>query len=357
MSEYRSTTDRSGLAARLRQCRRGVALSHAKPDGDAIGSCLAMRRLLARFGADVEVWLIGPVESALRGVGADDPIRTIDPKAPFDAGELDEFDTILVVDTGTFGQVEPLAEALAARRDRIVGIDHHARGDESLAAVRLVDTSAAATTEIIAGLAEEFEVSLAPAGRGSVGEAIFVGLATDTGWFRFPSAGPRQFALAADLLGSGVEKDRLYAMLEQQGRPQRLALLGRALSSLEVLPWRGDASKGMAVMCLSSEDFRETGGVSTDTGGLVNEPLAVAGVVAAVLLSEPEAGLVRMSFRSAGADALPPGEAECGGAAIDVNRLAAQFGGGGHVAAAGARRRGSLAEVAAEVRAAIVATK
>ena len=354
MSAYRSNVDFPGLAMRLRAATRALALSHAKPDGDAIGSCLAARRLLAAHGAATEIALVGPIEPALGSLlRGEASVREIDPKAPPSAEELadwlDGFDTILVVDTGTYGQLEPLADALRPRRERIVGIDHHARGDETVAAMRWVDSTCASTTEIFAQLAEAMPVPLAPAGQGSLGEAIFVGLATDTGWFRFPSAGPRQFALAAKLLEAGVEKDRLYAMLEQQGRMERLAALGRALRSLEVVPFGGDARRGFAVMTLSQADFAETGANATDVGGLVNEPLAVAGVVASVLLSEPEPGLVRMSFRSAGAAALPPGLAAVACAAIDVNELASRFGGGGHVAAAGARERGSLEAIRAKV--------
>lgn len=354
MSEYRSSVDLPGLAARLRAAKRAVALSHAKPDGDAIGSCLAARRLLEAHGATTEIALVGPIEPALGSLlEGEDSWREIDPKSPPPAEELatwlDGFDTIVLVDTGTYGQVEPLAEALRSRRDRIVGIDHHARGDEAVAATRWVDSSCASTTEILTHLAEAMGVPLAPAGRGSLGEAIFVGLATDTGWFRFPSAGPRQFALAARLLEAGVDKNRLYVELEQQGRRERLAALGRALHSLEVVAFGGDPRRGFAVMTLSKADFAETGATATDVGGLVNEPLAVAGVVASVLLSEPEPELVRMSFRSAGAAALPPGLAATPGAAIDVNELASRFGGGGHVAAAGARERGSLEAIRAKV--------
>ncbi len=354
MSEYRSNLDPAGLAARLREAKRALVLSHAKPDGDAIGSCLAVRRLLEPIGVETQIALIGPVEPALGSlIEGESAVRIVDPKSPPSAEELAEwlgrFDTIAIVDTGTFGQIEPLAEAVRPCHDRVVGIDHHARGDEAVASRRWIDSTCASTTEMLAKLAEVLEVPLSPAGRGSLGEAIFVGLATDTGWFRFPSAGPRQFSLAARLLEAGVEKDRLYAQLEQQGRSERLAALGRALRSLEVVPFGGDPRRGFAVMTLSHGDFAETGATSTDVGGLVNEPLAVAGIVASVLLSEPEPGVVRMSFRSAGAAALPPGLAATSGAAIDVNELASRFGGGGHVAAAGARERGSLEAIRAKV--------
>lgn len=363
MSTYRSNLDLPGLAARLAKVRSAVVLSHAKPDGDALGSCLAMRRLLRHIGADAAVVLVEPIDPALRSTTADE-IETIDPKAGAasveDAMRRHELvDAIVVVDTGTFPQIEPLSDWVRSRHDRVIGIDHHARGDESVAAHRHVDASAASTTEILAGLAEAMGAPLDGGGPGSLAEAIFMGLATDTGWFRFPSAGAAQFSLASRLLDAGVDKNRLYALLEQQGRPERLEMLGRGLSSMRLVPWGGDDRRRVAVMHLDPEDFEATGASSTDVSGLVNEPLSLAGVVASVMLSEPERGLVRMSFRSAGAAAVEPGSAACDGAAIDVNELASRFGGGGHVAAAGARIKApmeeAIARVVAEIERGVVA--
>jgi len=353
MSDYASTIDLRGLAERLLATSRVMVCSHAKPDGDAIGSCLAVRRILGARGVEVEIVLCGAIEPALLSVVPPDAVTAIEASrgqvdlSPL--GDLDRFDAIVVVDTGTFPQLEPLAEVLRPRRDRIVGIDHHARGDVAVAATRYVDSSAASTTEILAAWAPLCGVTLDSGGAGSIAEAIFVGLATDTGWFRFPSAGPRQFLLAARLLGVGVEKDRLYAQLEQQGRPQRLQLLGRALASMRTVAWGGDQSRQVAVMTLARRDYEETGGLATDTSGLVNEPLALAGVVGSVLLTEAEPGTIRLSFRSSGAAAVPEGEAECRGAAIDVNQLAARFGGGGHVAAAGARLQVAMTDAVERV--------
>jgi nanoRNase/pAp phosphatase (c-di-AMP/oligoRNAs hydrolase) len=353
MSTYRSNVDLPTLAARLAEVRSAVVLSHAKPDGDALGSCLAMRRLLARSGATAAVVLVGPFDPALRSTSSD-AIELIDPRADEAAVRAalaphDEVEAIVVVDTGTYPQIEPLAAWVRERRDRTIGVDHHARGDESLAAHRHVDPSAASTTEILADLASAMGVAFDDGGPGSLAEAIFMGLATDTGWFRFPSAGARQFALAARLLEAGVDKNRLYALLEQQGRPERLEMLGRGLASMTLVPWGGDPRQRFAVMHLRTADFEATGAASTDVSGLVNEPLSLAGVVASVMLSEPEAGLVRMSFRSAGAAAVASGTAACDGAAIDVNELASRFGGGGHVAAAGARIKAPMEEAIARV--------
>lgn len=332
-SDYASNISIADAASRIRRASRILVTSHAKPDGDALGSAAAVVRAAAAVGVPAEIWIGGPIDPALLGAIAPTPVRECRPEGG-DATPAGEFDTIVVVDTGTYPQLEPLSAWLRSRRERVLGFDHHARGDEQVAASRIVDAACASTTELLVRLVEALGAPLGYGGsggdaRGSIAEALFIGLATDTGWFRFAAAGPRQFAIASRLLAEGVDKDRLYRELEQNQRPARLALLGRALASIETVPFGGEASLGVAVMTLARKDFEETGGQTLDTAGLVNEPLAVAGIAASVLLTESEPGRVRASFRSASAAG--------GGPAIDVNLLAARFGGGGHRAAAGAR--------------------
>jgi phosphoesterase RecJ-like protein len=359
VSDYRSNASIDTLAERFREARRILVATHAKPDGDAVGSALVIAGLAEAQGSACEIWVGGPIDPVLRNLAEPRPIHeglaaseTTPPRMP-----EGEFDLVVVVDTGTYPQLEPLSPWLQSRRQRTIGFDHHARGDESVAALRVVDTSCASTTELLTRLVDALGVPLERggdgAGRGTLAEAIFIGLATDTGWFRFASAGPRQFALAGRLLAAGADKDRLYTQLEQQQRPARLALLARALGSLERTPYGGDERLGVAVMTLSREDFVACGGSPLDTSGLVNEPLAVTGIVASVLLSEHEPGLVRASFRSSAAAGLEG--ARAGRYAIDVNELAARFGGGGHIAAAGARLRLGIVEARHTVTAAIAA--
>ena len=180
-------------------------------------------------------------------------------------------------------------------------------------------------------------------GRGSIAEALYLGLATDTGWFRFSNARVVEFALAARLLEAGVDKDAMHQVIEQSSSAARVRLQGCALSSLVFA--RGGS---IAFMRLRAADFAETGASIEEGSGIVNMPMEIAVVRASVLaVEDAAAGVVKLSFRSkpAGLD----------GGFIDVNELAAKFGGGGHVHAAGARMKGTLDEVVARVRAAVEA--
>jgi len=165
------------------------------------------------------------------------------------------------------------------------------------------------------------------AGVDGVAEALFVGLATDSGWFRYGNAGAEAFKLASRLLERGVDKSRLYQILEETHGPQRLALEARALASLEY--FRGGS---VAMQSLRMEDFQAAGASVEDLTGLVNTPMTVGPVRVSVLLSQSTPGMTKISFRSKPA---PPGGGQHD--FDDVNELANKFGGGGHVHAAGAR--------------------
>ena len=234
------------------------------------------------------------------------------------------------------------SEGLREHPALVVGIDHHANGSD-IAPCRVVQPSCASCTQVLVGVLDEMGIPLAAAGRSSrhsIAEAIFAGLATDTGWFRFSGADDRVFQLAARLLSLGVDKDGLYRMLEQGDAPGRLMLVARALRSVEFC-----CEGRVALMRLTPADFAETGTGVDDLAGLVNEPMSVATVEVSVLLTESEPALVKASFRSK-----PP--AARGASFVDVNHLAGRFDGGGHVHAAGARIGAPMDEAAARVRAA-----
>ena len=334
---YASTVTHAELAGRLRAAKRPFVTTHFKPDGDALGSVLALGRALRALGAEVDVALAGPIDRSILGLAGPGEHRhaahgTVEPAAGCDLA--------VVLDTGAWSQLEHCRDWLRANPSLVVGVDHHARGDD-VAPSRIVDASCASCTQALVPVLEELGAALGPGtrrARHTVAEALFAGLATDTGWFRFAGADDRVFALASRLLAHGVDKDALYRMIEQGDAPGRPLLTGRALGSLRYL-----CGGRLALMRLSRKDFEETGTRVDDLAGLVNEPMSVAEVEVSVLLVEAEGGVAKASLRSK-----PPQRA--GGPFVDVNHLAARFDGGGHVHAAGARVRGTLDEAAEAIR-------
>ncbi len=321
MSRYASTSDLASIAARLRSAAHVTILTHAKPDGDAAGSVLALARALRALGKHVDAFFTGAVEANLMSLALPGEVLLAPAVVPSLTTDL-----VVVVDTGAWSQVEPLHDFLRAMAGRVIGLDHHARGDD-IAGDRVVDVSLASATQLVVKLIDELGVPLVAPGataKFSIAEAVFTGLATDTGWFRFQNADAAVYALAARLLALGVDKIALYQRLEENWRPTRLGMMARALSSLT---FHQDGA--VALMRISLQDLAETGASSEDLGGFVNMPLAIGSVTMSIVLTEAEPNLTKASFRSKPSLGEVP--------TIDVNAFAARFGGGGHVHAAGAK--------------------
>lgn len=342
MSDFTYTTNTTieAIADRLRSARSVLITSHEKPDGDAIGSCAALARALRSLGIEVEVWLLGAVTPNLAALAEDLAPRHAPPDQPGP-----DHDLCVVVDTGAWTQLGPLADYLSTRRDSIIGIDHHRRGDD-IASMRFVDPTAASCTQVLVPLIDALGVPLHEGGDESgwfsIAEAVMLGLATDTGWFRFESFDALGFTLGARLMEARADKNRLIRLVEECDRPQRIHMAGRALSGARFL--HDDRA---VVMTLGQQDFAEVGARPEELSGIVNQPMSVAGVEVSVLLTQSEPGRVKGSFRSK--PPMEPGSSRY----IDVNQVAARFGGGGHIHAAGARFEGTLDEVVDLVQAAL----
>jgi len=248
---------------------------------------------------------------------------------------LPDADLVVIVDTGAWSQLGPMRKALESRVDQMLIIDHHLNGDVP-AAWRYIDGQAAAACEVLADLIEDLTGEYSRV----VGEALFVGIASDTGWFRFSNTRPQTHTLAAKLLEQDIDQAELYGKLEQNERAQKLKLMIRALDSLELV-----AEERAAVMVLRAEDFNQTGATVEDTDRFVDLPQVVGSVQLVVLITQPpnpDNKLNGLSFRS------KPGHN-----AVNVSLLAQQFGGGGHARAAGAKVAGSLDPLIDQVKTAI----
>ncbi len=334
-----------------------LILTHAKPDGDALGSVLALLHTMRGLGRQAHGVLVPPVTHALGHLpGADLLDRYHDDyQLPFDPAQ------IIIVDTGAWSQVGPMRAFIEPRLDRTFIIDHHLSGDIP-AKDRLIDAGAAACCEIIAEMVElMINPTQAPGKRETdaagykplppiTRDALFVGVASDTGWFRFSNTRPQTHELAARLIRMGTDHAGLYQHLEQGERPEKLKLLCRAVSNLTLL-----TEHSAAVMVLRAKDFEETGALPEETERLVDIPQIVEQIQVVVLVTEHivqddqgPRSTTRMSFRSK-----PASTCAINGAnndhAINVADLAARFGGGGHARAAGAKVDRPVDEVLPEV--------
>lgn len=332
---WATNTSHKQIAADLLTAKSVVLTTHAKPDGDAIGSTVSLARSLETAGVSAEIWLAGPIPRWVADVAPGACIRELKPGVPvafFDGRPPSEPDLRVVVDTGSWNQVAELRPWLEPHPERTIVIDHHLQGDAPMATRRIVDSSCASCTQVLAPLCVELcRVSSAAKLPLQVSQPLYLGLATDTGWLRYSSVTPATLRLAADLLETGVDHTRLYMLIEQQQAVGRWRLLAKALASLELHTVH--AKDDIAVMTLSLADFAATGADPNDTSGFADMLLTVSSVqVAAVLIESPvgpgEPPLTKFSLRS-----------KPGPNAVDVNRVCQRIGGGGHARAAGAKSR------------------
>lgn len=302
----------------LAGCQRVVLTTHARPDGDALGTTAAMALALRENGIETEILILTPVPQKYAFIFQEAGVtwRLLGDEGVDPAAMLTTADAVLICDTGTWSQLEGLREELERFSGPKLVLDHHVT-QEDWADVTLTDTDAGAAAEVAMLLIEHWGMPL----DARIAQPLYVALATDTGWFGYSNTSPRTMRMAAACLEAGAEVDRLYQRLNQSERPQRMRLHARAHGSLELL-----TDDRLALMTVRKSDFSETGTNLPATEELVNWPMAIATVEASVLLCEdPESPepLTKISFRSKGQ--------------VNVATLASTFGGGGHVRAAGAR--------------------
>jgi phosphoesterase RecJ-like protein len=312
---------------------RVLVVTHARPDGDALGAATAMVLALRYKGIDSHLLLFNPPSPKYGFILHENHIPHFDIENGWPSSvDLQSFDAMVVVDTGTWSQLPGLKELLSTTTFPKIVVDHHLT-QEDWADVKWVVTSAAAAGEIVADLLDAWDVPIDK----PIATALFLAISTDTGWFQFSNTTPKTLRLAARLIETGVDTERIYRLTYQNERPQRLAILSRAMQSLELL-----ADNRLAVMSLSRNDFQQTGADGADAENIVNIPLQVATVEVAVLLTEqPNGEPVRVNLRSKGA--------------LDVAAFAQRFKGGGHARAAGLKLDGDLSTARRTISAALLA--
>jgi len=327
---YESNTTIEKIAQRLQSAKRVVLTTHMKPDGDAIGSTVAMAHALQHLGVETQIWYIPPLPDTFASLLQGIPVHLIQKnKTPCftdENGTEAEADTIIVTDTGATPQLVGLRKWLAERNDRIIVLDHHIQGNPDFGTYRYVDTTVSAASQIAANLIDILGCKY----NKQIADALYIGIATDTGWFRFSNVHAETFQLAARLLKTGADHVELHRLCEQTDKPSRMRLLARALESMQLV-----GNERFAILTLHPQDFTDAGALQIETHGISDIPNSIGSVLMTCLVSQfsPD-HTVKLSFRS-----------KPGPHAVDVNALAAHFNGGGHARAAGAKVPGQLEEV------------
>jgi phosphoesterase RecJ-like protein len=308
------------LAQKLVAGRHIVLTTHVNADGDGIGSEVGLLHLLRARGAHGVIANPTPIPERFHFLlfpGADKSDRAVK--------ELEQADLIVVLDIGDLGRLGDLGRRVAARGVPVACIDHHVSPGSLPAGPKLIDPEATATAELVYDLATSLGWTITP----ECARALYVGILTDTGGFRFSNTTPRALRVAAELLGAGVEPESIYEQVYASAPEGRVRLLGEVLQTLVVEP-----ELGLSWVTVPPGALERHHADADDLDGIVEFARSVAGTRLALLFRQLASGRVKVSLRSRGA--------------VDVAVLAQQFGGGGHVKAAGASLDGSMGDVQAQ---------
>ncbi|MEN6357779.1 MAG: bifunctional oligoribonuclease/PAP phosphatase NrnA [Armatimonadota bacterium] len=294
---------------RLAKGKSFVLACHQRPDGDTLGSALALAHILRRMDKDVVVLAEDGVPDNYTFIPESDTILTQTDRRDFDIGVL--------IDSEGLKRIGTASEAVSSAKETAC-IDHHVPNG-GFGDIRVADRTLSSTAEVMAEFfdANEVEVDQIAATQ------LLTGLIADTGAFRFANTTARTFEIAAHLQSLGAQPS-VIAREVYESRPLRSArLLGRALTSLET-----DESGRVVWASITQKDLDDLGATDADTDSIVNQVAAVKGPKVAILFRETKPDSIRISLRSRDG--------------VDVNQIAKVFDGGGHVAAAGCHYDGSL---------------
>jgi phosphoesterase RecJ-like protein len=319
---------RDAVLAEIRSAESFLLVTHENPDGDALGSLVAMQGVLTALGKDSVMFMSAdefPLPYEYRFFRLDGLISVI----PEDFGER----TVVFLDCGN---IERNPAHVLRQGGPLVNIDHH-HDNTRFGTINHVVPEASSTSEIVWDLMRELDV----APTQTIADALYVGLVTDTGRFMYENTSPRAHVMAAELIEAGVNVDGIYRSLYEGLPLAKLELLSRALARVS----RYDDGS-ITVARLTIDDFVETGSEESYQEGIIDHLRAVAGTKVAVLvrdqLAEDRRGSRKVSLRATDGD-------------VDVSVIARAQGGGGHPRAAGFSTELEFDELVAVLRDAVAA--
>ena len=308
----------SEVAQVIESNQRFVVTSHVNPDGDSIGSALALCEFLRAHGKEAVVMMSDAIPMVYRWL---DPDRDI--LAPVRAEEIHrivEADAIFILDVNSWERLGSFGAAVRDCPGVKVVIDHHPY-KAFITPVSIVKTEACSTSELIFQLIDHVGGPIT----ALAADALYTGVLTDTGSFRFANTTPVAHEITSRLLDIGVQPARVYDLVYNQNSTARTRLMGRVLSDIRF------AGKGqVAWLSVTQAMIKEAAALPEDTSGFVDVTMTIADVEIGIIFVEAPEGTVRTSLRSRGVK--------------DVNRVAVSLGGGGHKNASGVVFKGTLPE-------------
>ncbi|MEK7528851.1 MAG: bifunctional oligoribonuclease/PAP phosphatase NrnA [Patescibacteria group bacterium] len=298
----------------ISQASNILLVSHRKPDGDTLGACLAIYHYVKAMGKQATLACIDTPSKRFDFMpGVDEYHKTF---------SLKDFDLVVVCDAGdsamtNFHEIYPnfLSNAVP-----ILNIDHHVSNDH-FGKWNVVEATAASATIIVYKILKAIGVNITPA----MAICLMGGIYNDTGAFMHANTNPEVFYIAADLMSTGIDASRISAAMFRTKPVTQLRLWGRVLERMKI------NDKNVLSAVLTQDDIRSCGARADETGGVIDLMSSVSGADLAMLVTEDGKGFIKGSFRTRRDD-------------IDVEKIAKNFGGGGHKKASGFRMPGKLVQ-------------
>lgn len=305
------------VAKSIREHTNFVLTTHVNPEGDAIGSEVALGAFLEDLGKKVTIVNSSPTPLNSAFLDPDGKIKVY--PADYDQKTIENADAVIIVDVNNWAHVGVFADAIrnSPPRPRIC-IDHHQGGDEGFADIVVSDTSAAAAGVMVYELIRFMKGEITPC----IADAIYTSIITDTGTFRFSNTDERVFRIAADLAAGGVEPFSLHRKVFSK-TPAAVKLLGSVLGTLD-----GTPDGKLAWIHATRSMFDDAGADYEDSDGLLEIVRSTKGIEFCLFFKELPSGKIKISFRSNGK--------------VDVYEIARQLGGGGHRMASGVSVAGPM---------------
>jgi phosphoesterase RecJ-like protein len=286
-------------------------MSHIMPDGDSVGSALALYTALKKAGKDVRFILDDEVPKVYRFlINSDQVIKP---------GQHESFDAVIALDCGDASRLGK--SGLYLENNYVINIDHHISNDE-FGNLNMVDPNASATGEIVYQIIKILGIEM----DREISECLYTAIVTDTGQFQYSNTTSLTHQIAGDLINNGVSAALIFERIYQNSSKEKVMLMKTALDTLEF--YHNDS---VSCISLTQEQMKKVNALGEDTEGIINLARDIECVEAAIFLKELEDGRIKVGLRSK--------------KYVDMAAVALHFGGGGHVRAAGCTISGAIQEV------------
>ena len=309
------------IISKIKESNKIAIMSHIMPDGDNVGSSLALYNGLKKAGKAVRFILDDDIPKVYRFLKGSDKVER--------PGEYESFDIVIALDCGDSGRLGK--SGLYLENNFVINIDHHISNNE-FGNLNMVDANASATGEIIYEIIKILGIDMDK----EISECLYTAIVTDTGQFQYSNTTSITHQIAGDLINNGVNVSLIFERIYQNSSKEKVVLMKTVLSSLEF--YNKDS---ISCVSLTLLQMKEAKAKEEDSEGMINLARDIECVEVAIFLKELESGKIKVGLRSK--------------KVIDVADVALQFGGGGHVRAAGCTLYGTVDEVKNKILDAVIA--